>query len=80
MIKENFSAFEVKFAVLLVDEETLLFRDSQRDEDCQMKERCIVLLNNFKNRNYDRNSILDTSDLSVDETVDIIENDERFVI
>lgn len=79
-IKENFYNYEIRFVVLLVDEETLLLRDSLRDEDCQMKERCVVLLNNFKNRNYDKNNILDSSNLSVDETLSIIENDGRFVV
>ena len=80
LIKEIFSTFKVKFVVLLVDEETLLLRDSQRDEDCQMKERCIVLLNSFRNHNYNKNNIFDTSNLSVDDSVDTIMNDNRFVL
>lgn len=70
--------FEIKFTVLLVDEKTLLARDSMRDEECQMKERCITLLNSFKNKGFDEKYLLDSSNLSVDETVDFIENDERF--
>ena len=79
LIKQNFSSCEVKFVVLLVDEATLLQRDSMRDEDCQMKDRCIVLLNSFKNKNYNENNILDTSALSVEETVSVIENEDRFI-
>ncbi len=45
-----------------------------------MKERCITLLNNFKNTNYNEQNILDTSNLSINETVDIIENDSRFIL
>ena len=45
-----------------------------------MKERCIVLLNNFRNKGYDSKNILDTSNLSIDETINIIENDNRFII
>lgn len=78
LIKKCLSEFEMKFTVLLVDEETLLARDSERAEDCQMKERCIVLLNSFKNKGFDEKFILNSSNLTVDETVNIIENDERF--
>ncbi len=45
-----------------------------------MKKRCIVLLNSFKNKNYNAQSILDTTNLSVNETIDIIENDNRFIL
>ena len=78
LIQNNLSSFEIKFTLLLVDEETLLARDSLRDEDCQMKERCIVLLNNFKNKGFDEKKILDGSHLTIDETVDIIKNEKRF--
>ena len=72
--------YRIKFIVLLVDENTLLLRDKERPEDCQMKDRCIVLLNNFKNKNYNLNNILETSNLSVNETFNIIENDDRFIL
>lgn len=80
LIVNSLDEFEVRFVVLMVDEETLMARDALRDEDCQMKERCIVLLNNFKKAGYDEKNMLDTSSLSVDETVDIVENDERFIV
>ena len=80
MIKNKFKNYTIKFIVLVVDEKTLLLRDKERPEDCQMKERCIVLLNNFKNKNYNAQSILNTTNLSVNETIDIIENDNRFIL
>ena len=80
MIKENFKDYKIKFVVLLVDENTLLSRDKQRPEDCQMKERCITLLNEFKNYNYDEKNILDSTGLSINETVDIIESSKRFIL
>ena len=46
--QEEFGKITVKFVVLLASEEELLRRDSLRPEDCQMKERCIVLLKSFK--------------------------------
>lgn len=79
-IRNKFKNYKTKFVVLLADEKTILNRDMQRPEDCQMKDRCIVLLNSFKNKNYDTNSILDTSNLSISETVDIIQTDDRFIL
>lgn len=72
----EFKDYNIKFIVLLVDEKTLLLRDKERSEDCQMNERCITLLNSFKNNNYDKQYILDTSNITVSETVDIFENDK----
>lgn len=80
LIKNEFNMFDIKFVVLLVDESTLLLRDNQRDKNYQMGDRSIVLLNNFRNRNYCQNNILDTSDLSIDETVKLIEFDDRFIL
>lgn len=79
-IQESFRDFEIKFVVLMVDEETLLLRDSQRDEDCQMKERCVILLNSFKNKGFEERNVLDTSSLSVEEIVGIVESEDRFIV
>ena len=79
-IQDKFSNYITKLVVLVTDEETILKRDSQRPEDCQMKERCIILLNNFKNRNYNTNNILDTTNLSIEETVDIILENHNFIL
>ena len=74
-IKESLGDYEIKFVVLLIDEETLLKRDALRPEDCQMKERCIVLLNHFKEYSYDEKFIIDTGKMDVDESAkEIIEN------
>ena len=80
IIRNKFKDFQIKFIVLMVDEHTLLLRDSERPENCQMKERCIVLLNSFKNKGYDDKYILDTSELSVDATVSIVDSDRRFIL
>ena len=72
--------YRIKFIVLLVDENTLLLRDKERPEDCQMKERGITLLKSFKNNNYNEKNILDTSKLSINEIISIIENDNRFIM
>ena len=80
LLKNEFKNYTIKFVVLLVDELTLLSRDKERPEDCQMKERCITLLNNFKNRNYNINNILDTTNLSIEETVNLIQNNSNFIL
>lgn len=79
-MRKEFENYTIRFVVLLVDEKTLLLRDKERPKDCQMNERCIVLLNSFKNNNYNKQNILDTSNIEVNETVNIIENDNRFIL
>ena len=79
-IKSRFKNYNTKFVVLLTNEKTILERDANRPLNCQMKERCIILLNNFKNYGFSNNNILDTSDISIKETVEILENDNRFVL
>ena len=80
LIKSSIQNYNIRFVILLTDESTLLSRDKQRPIDCQMNERCITLLNAFKNRNYNLKNILDTSNLSIDETINIIENENRFIL
>ena len=79
-IKDTLKNFNIKFVVLITDEDTILKRDAQRDEDCQMKERCIVLLNEFKNMNYDKKYYLDTSNLSIYETLAKIKSSDDYII
>ena len=80
LLKNEFKNYTVKFIVLLVDESTLLLRDQERSKDCQMRERCLTLLNNFKKRNYNSNNILDTTNLSIEQTANIIENQNQFIL
>ena len=71
---------DIKFIVLLTDEKTLIARDKERPIDCQMGERCKTLLHSFKDKNYRMSNVLYTTNLSVDETVKVIENDDRFIL
>lgn len=80
MIKDKLKSYIIKFVVLLTDETTLLLRDKERPENFQMKERCITLLNSFKSRNYNAQNILDTTNLSTSDTLEIIKNDDRFIL
>lgn len=79
-IKNNIKDVKIKFIVLLVDEETVIKRDQLREEENRMNERSIILLNEFKQENFDSKYILDTTNLSIEETVDKIINEERFYI
>lgn len=79
-LKKEFSAYSTKFVVLLANEETLLERDKQRPEDCQMKERCIVLLNNFKQDLYDKKYLIYTDNMTVESVVTKIEKENGFFI
>ena len=79
-IQSKISNCNIKFVVLLVDENTLLKRDKERPLDCQMNERCLVLLNSFKNKDFNKNNILDTTNLTVAETVNIINTKDNFFI
>ena len=74
-----FNDYEKKFVVLITDEKTIMERDKLRPEDCQMKERCIILLNSFKNDDYDNKYYLDTSKLSVEESVKKIEENNKYI-
>lgn len=80
VIKNKLKNYTIKFIVLVIDEKTLLLRDKKRPENCQMNERCIALLHTFKNKNYNSKNILDTSNLSIDETLNVIENENRFIL
>ena len=80
ILKIEFKKYTIKFVILLVDEKTLLLRDKERPEDCQMKKRCITLLNSFKNKSFNIDNILDTTNLSIEETLNIIENENRFIL
>lgn len=68
-LKNIFQEYEFHFNCLLVDEKTIMERDLLRPEDCRMNERCLVLLKSFIECNFDKEYIIDSSNLTVDETV-----------
>lgn len=71
-LQKEFSSYDLIFKCLLVNEETIIKRDLLRPVDCQMKDRCIILLKNFIECNFDKKYIIDSSDLSIEETVNQI--------
>lgn len=80
IIQKEFEKYEIKFIVLLADENALLSRDKERPEECQMKERCITLLNSFKNKKFNQQNILDTTNLSINKIVNLIETKNEFIL
>ena len=78
LLQNSFGGIDTKFIVLLVNEETILARDKERREDWQMDPRCLELLQDFKEAEYPKQYILDTSKLSVEETVKEILKQNQF--
>lgn len=79
-LKNIFKDYKTKFILLLVDEKTIIERDKLRKEEDQMKDRCIILLNNFLKENYPNNNKLYTQNLSIEETVNEIINNDKYII
>ena len=40
-MKEKFSEYKIKFVVLMANEDTIVKRDLEREEDCRMGKRVI---------------------------------------
>ncbi|MNH84983.1 hypothetical protein D3C73_374180 [compost metagenome] len=64
----------VVYTVLWVDPKTLLSRDQLRKPEHQMGERCLVLIEEFKESGLDTKHLLDTSHYSVD-AIDLVIED-----
>ena len=79
-LKEKFKDYDAKFVVLLVDEETIVKRDQLREEENRMNERCIILLNNFLNRDYPEDNKLFTTNQTVEESVNEIIKSKKYMI
>lgn len=71
-LKESLSTHELHLAVLMTDESTLISRDQLREPDCRMGERSLVLLREFAKRGYEPRFVIDSSKLSIDETVALV--------
>ena len=79
-LKNIFKDYKTKFVVLLTDEKTIIERDNLRDEEDRMKERCLILLNNFLEKDYPNNNKLFTTNLSIEETKNEIINNDKYII
>ena len=71
-LKKEFKNIDIKFTVLMVQEETIIKRDLSRPSDCRMHNRCIELLKEFNKHSFDKSHIIYTDNLTIKETVEII--------
>ena len=78
-LQKEFENQKIKFVLLIADEDTLISRDKERNIDSQMGERVLVLLKELLAEDYDKKYILDTTDLSIDKTVNTIINNDNFL-
>lgn len=80
MLRAALPGATIRFTALIVDEQTLLARDLERPADCQMGERCLVLLNEIKGHDYGHDVFLNTTEMTVEEAASKITADDRFVV
>ena len=78
-LQKEFKNQKIKFVLLIADEDTLISRDKERNIDSQMGERVLVLLKELLAEDYDKKYILDTTNLSIDKTVNTIINNDNFL-
>lgn len=79
-LKNKIRNTKIKFSILVVDEATIIKRDKMRQIDCQMGERSVLLLNEFKAIGYIKKYYLDTTFLNVEETVNEIIENNKFLL
>ena len=80
ILKTKFKNYTLRFSVLLSDEQTLLARDSRRPLDCQMHERCVILLKKFQTQYINSNNIINTTNASVKDIINTLKTDDKFII
>lgn len=71
----------VVYVVLWTDHETLLQRDRLRLPEHQMGERCLILMEEFKNSGVSNNHLFDTTRVNANAILTVIEevvNNQRF--
>lgn len=80
MIRKRFPDQDIKFVLLIAADKTLIDRDNQREEDCRMGERVLILKNSFIKQNFPKQYILDTTNLSIQETVKEIDTNFSYYL
>jgi 2-phosphoglycerate kinase len=70
----------IKYIVLMADENTLRFRDDSRTVENKMGDRVVELLKEFIEKNINEKFIINTSLKNIEEIVLEIINDDRFII
>lgn len=79
-IKSKFKQYPIKFIILISETNILIERDKKRPVDCQMGNRCLILLENFKQKYLNSKNFLDTTSLTVEEIVNLINNSNKYLI
>lgn len=80
ILKNKFKNYTLRFSVFLADEKTLLNRDSKRPLDCQMHERCTILLKKFQSQYLNSNNLLNTTNISIADIINILRTNDKFVV
>ena len=78
MIRNRFKNVETKFILLIADDNTLIERDNKREEDCRMGKRVLILKEKLINQNFTDKHILNTTNMSIEETVKEIDINELY--
>ena len=71
---------EIRYAILWADKKIHLKRDQNRPIEVQMGERVLILRNEFNNSEAPSRYYLDNTNLSVQEVVNQIKLDTRFIV
>lgn len=66
--------------MLLADDNILINRDNEREENCRMGERVLILKNEFISQNFDKKYILNITNLSPEKTVEEIETNNSYIL
>ncbi len=77
-ILNNVLNVKVKYVVLMSDEHTIINRDLSRDSKQHMGDRALQLLEEFQSKNINEKHILYTTNMNVDDVVNVILNEDRF--
>jgi len=79
-IRNKIQNTKIKLCIMVTNEETIMKRDKMRPLDFRMGKRSVILLNEFITMNYSKKNYLDTTLLSVEETVDEIIKNDNFLL
>lgn len=79
-IKKLFPKTEIKFVCLMANEDVLLSRDKTRIIQKQVGNRSIELLKELQNENFNNKNILDTTNLTINEIVNLILSNDEYII
>lgn len=79
-ITDRLHNVDVRFICLMTNEEELLRRDALRSEGHKLKERCIILLNSFRNEGYDSKYMFDNTNVEPEQTALKVMYEDRFIL